>query len=76
MIRLVRIGKDDEVFPDSDGFAFFDTVRDRFCSFADMQVWQTWQEFEDDFGSDFDKQSCKQYLDRFKSLYEAGRKVE
>lgn len=47
MIRFVYIRKEDEVFPDSDGFAWFDTVTDLFITMGGEDVWESWESFEE-----------------------------
>jgi len=76
MLRYVDIG--DQIMEDSSQFAWFDTVIDRFLSFDDTYVWDSWEEFEDDFwfeiswresnGENVLHKSNK-YLERFKRLY-------
>ena len=50
MIRYVPISKDTEVFPDKEGFAFYDTVHDAFVMGG---AWQTWDDFEAEFKDPF-----------------------
>ena len=45
MIRYVHLRKADKVFPETDGFAWFDTVSDTFLAFDGEQAWDCWGDF-------------------------------
>ena len=66
MIRHVSISKEDQVMPDSECFAWFDTVSDSFFSFSQNQVWRSWDDFECDFLGEF---GTKVTLERFRALF-------
>ena len=67
MIRYVHIRREDEVFPDSGGFAWYSTVTDCFLEFYGNQVWATWERFEKDYLLGNGDTTCD--LDRFRSLF-------
>lgn len=46
MRRLVRV--DGQITDEERGFAFYDTVRDRFDTFNETQVWETADELQAD----------------------------
>ena len=66
MIRYVPISKEIDVMPETDCFAWFDTVTDTFVTLCGDQVWTTWSEFETDFQHDA---THKYYLERFRRLF-------
>lgn len=72
MIRYVQIRKVDEVFPDSGGFAWYDTIIDSFREYNFNQAWRTWAEFERDYLDDYRYGSEPEGLDRFRSLFPKG----
>ena len=50
-------------------FAFWDTVRDRFCEFSNEQAWETLEEFRADLrGHIFDQETFEPKFLRFKRL--------
>lgn len=46
MIRYVHIG--DQINDDANEFALYDTVVDRFLTFAGSQTWESWRDLEED----------------------------
>lgn len=52
MIRFIDLTG--QIYQDDNekSFAFFDTVRDKFCEFSGCQIWDDVQEFKDDYRGD------------------------
>jgi len=66
MIRYVPISKEIDVMPETDCFAWFNTVTDMFLTFCGDQVWTTWSEFKTDFHHD----ATHHYdIERFRKLF-------
>lgn len=70
MIRLVNISAEDEVTTGGYCFAWFDTVTEKFLEYCGTQVWETWNEFEQDWIEDV---SHTPPIERFKTLFYGGR---
>lgn len=49
-------------------FAWFDTITDTFEEYNGSQVWESWEEFEEDFNADPNHSEMKP-LERYKSLF-------
>lgn len=64
MIRFCDLTN--QINDDEKSFAFFDTVRDRFCEFSDSQVWSSTKDFIEDFNSS--SQEIHKDVSRFLSL--------
>ena len=66
MIRYVKIDAKSHVFPGSkEGFAFWNTITDRFITVGDSQAWETWNDFERDWLAE---SGDKHPLERFHAL--------
>jgi len=52
MIRYIDVG--DQIFLDGETkeFAWFDTITDTFLTVVGIQVWETWNDFVDDYNFD------------------------
>ena len=74
MIRYIDTG--DQVYPFSDevetGFSWWDTIYERFLTFYFSQMWDSWEDFEEDFkraGCVDDIIRGEYDLERFKGLF-------
>lgn len=67
MIRFIDLTGQIYLDDEEKSFAFFDTVRDKFCEFSGCQHWDSIDEFKDDYIGD--------ELDRFLGLIPASFKV-
>ncbi len=59
MIRFIDLK---EQITDDFEFAWYDTILDRFLEFSGSQTWDSWNEFERDFGP-------TENIQRFKNLF-------
>lgn len=54
MIRYIDIG--DQPYPgQAKHFAFYDTIINRFLAYNGSYIWQTWEEFEEDWFENYKK---------------------
>jgi len=63
MIRFIQIG--DQIMEETNQFAFYDTVTDKFLSFNDTQVFDDWEEFDLFWDGDNDA-----FYHRLKAFYD------
>jgi hypothetical protein len=50
MIKFINLGS--QIYPndpETNSFAFYDTLTDRFLTYGGVQAWDSWEDFEDDF---------------------------
>lgn len=80
MIRFINLG--DQIIEDEKQFAWYDTVRSNFLEYNGSYVWDTWEEFEEDYSFELRTPTPTAApnlfadLERFKNLFPKDWKEE
>ena len=68
MIRFINLGE--QILEGYNYFAWFDTLTVKFEEYNGSQVWESWEEFEEDFKAEPEENKSKmKTLERYKSLF-------